>query len=95
MNSVVRTVFGAALLLTGASAAMAQSANPPAAAPAGQAAAANTAPNAGQTGTATVAAAAPAAQAQKPRGMIDNTDTYGGHDPNSTAGMREFFAPAY
>ena len=98
MSSLVRSVLGAALLLTGASAAMAQSANPPVAA------ASNNAPIANQTvqtGASTATAAtnnAPiAAQPKKAQraGVADNSDPYGGNDPNSTEGARAFFTPQY
>ena len=82
MSSVIRSVLGAALLLTGASAAMAQSANPP------------LANQTVQTNTATVASnnAPLAAQPQKPKANIaDKSDTYGGYDPNSLAGARAFW----
>ncbi len=100
MTLVVRSVLGAALLLTGASAAMAQSAKPVAS----TAAAASNAPVAGQTvqtaaSTATAESnnAPIAAQPQKPRrsGVSNNADPYGGNDPNSTEGMRAFFVPQY
>ena len=100
MSSVVRSVLGAALLLTGASAAMAQSANPPGASTA--TVASNNAPAAGQTvqNAASTATAAPnnaPVAAQKPRrsSVADNNDPYGGNDPNSTAGARAFFVPQY
>jgi hypothetical protein len=106
MSSVVRSVLGAALLLTGASAATAQSAKPPVVAQSGQTGAstatvaANNAPAAGQSGqtgasTAAVAVnnAPAAAPSQKTHnsGVSDKTDRYGGHDPNSTAGTRAFW----
>jgi|EndMetStandDraft_3_1072993.scaffolds.fasta_scaffold780443_1 hypothetical protein len=84
MSSVTRSVLGAALLLTGASAAMAQSANPPLANQTVQT----------NTSTATVASnnAPLAAQPQKPKANIaDKSDTYGGYDPNSLAGARAFW----
>jgi hypothetical protein len=89
MSSVIRSVLGAALLLTGASTAIAQ--NAPAAGQPVQTAATTTAATA-------PAATAPAAaqQPSKPRpGVTDNSDPYGGHDPNSAAGIRAFFEPAY
>jgi hypothetical protein len=85
MSSVVRSVLGAALILTSATAAMAQSA---------------TAPVANQTvqtgaSTATVATnnAPIVNQAPKPANKIvaDQADTHGGHDPNSLAGVRAFW----
>ena len=91
MSPVVRTVLGAALLLTSASTAMAQSANPPVANQPVQAGAATATP---QTGTATAAVAANAAtagQASRNSDVADNRDSYGGHDPNSTAGTRAFW----
>ncbi len=105
MSSVVRSVLGAALLLTGASAAMAQSYN----APAAQApqtgvytatAASNNAPvaaQAPQTGAYTATAAsnnAPVAgqpQQSHHSSLCDNTDRYGGHGANSIWGIRAFW----
>jgi hypothetical protein len=103
MSSVVRSVLGAALLLTGASAAMAQSANPPVANKSLQTgastatAAPNNAPVANQTvQTAASAATAASNNAPKSRSTVtDNSDPYGGNDPNSTAGARAFFVPQY
>ncbi|WP_088345786.1 MULTISPECIES: hypothetical protein [Rhodomicrobium] len=102
MSSVVRSVLGAALLLTGATAAMAAPGTPQAAGQAGApAAATNSAPVAYgsvQTG-ASAAIAAPAAvqpkKAPPATTLQDNNDPNGGHDPNSAAGMRAFFAPQY
>ena len=107
MSSVVHSVLGAALLLTGASAAMAQTANPPVAnqpAPAAASTAvvaSNNAPVANQTvqtgASAAIAAptaAAPiAAQPQKPasRDISDRADLYNGHGPNSLSGTRAFW----
>ena len=106
MSSVVRSVLGAALLLTGASAAIAASGTPPVAGQSVQTGAStatvasNSAPVAGQpvqTGAA-IAIAAPnnapiADRAQKSRnsGVADNTDVHGGHDPKSTEGVRAFW----
>ena len=105
MSSVVRSVLGVALLLTGASAAMAQSANQPVQTGATTATAATvSAPPAGQpaqagasTATAATANAPVAAQAKKVTrpNIADNSDPYGGNDPNSTAGARAFFTPQY
>jgi len=108
MSSVVRSVLGAALLLTGASAAMAQSAKPPVADQSRQtgavtgAVAANNAPVAGksvQTGAATAVAAPNAAAADQPRkrspSVPDNNAPFDGNDPNSTAAARAFFVPQY
>jgi hypothetical protein len=104
MSSVVRSVLGAALLLTGASAAMAASATPPAAtqpvpaAPATATAAPTNAPVVYQSVQTAASNNAPvAAQPQKShhQDVTDNNDPYGGHDPNSTAGMRTFFVPQY
>jgi hypothetical protein len=84
MSSVVRSVLGAALFLTGASAAMAQSANP---------SVVNQTVQTGAT-TATVATNnAPVADKSKSQNsnVTDNADTYGGHDPNSLAGVRAFW----
>jgi hypothetical protein len=89
MSSVVRTILGAALLATGASAAMAQYATPPAANQQVQVQA-STAP---ATVASNNAAVAPVTeQAQKPRSKVtDYSDPYGGHDPNSLAGARAFW----
>ena len=104
MSSVVRSVLGVALLLTGASAAMAQSANQTVQTGATTATAATVSAPAGQpaqggASTATAAATnAPAAsQAKKVTrpAVSDNSDPYGGNDPNSTAGARAFFTPQY
>jgi len=105
MSSLVRSVLGAALLLTGVSAVMAASGTPVAAqtaqAGATTAVAATNAPVANQTvqtGASTATNNAPvAAQPQKPRkpAIADNSDPYGGNDPNSTAGARAFFTPQY
>ena len=106
MSSVVRSVLGAALLLTSASAMMAASGTPAAAqsAQTGASTATAAAPVANQTvqtGASTAPAAsnnAPtAAQPKKPQraGIADNSDPYGGNDPNSTAGARAFFTPQY
>ena len=109
MSSLVRSVLGAALLLTGAFAAMAASGTPVAAQSAQTGAstataASNNAPVTNQpvqTGASTTVAAsnnAPIAEKpQKSRGssLADNSDPYGGHDPNSTAGARAFFTPQY
>jgi hypothetical protein len=92
MSSVVRSVLGAALLLTSASAAMAQSYSTPVA---------NNAPVASEPvqteAPATVVAAveAPVAvQSSRPRyaGLwCDNSDVYGGHGPNTLWGRRTFW----
>jgi hypothetical protein len=104
MSSLVRSVLGAALLLTGVSAVMAASGTPVAAqtaqAGATTAVAATNAPVANQTvqtGASTATNNAPAAaQPQKKKPAIaDNSDPYGGNDPNSTAGARAFFTPQY
>jgi hypothetical protein len=109
MSSVVRTVLGVALLLTGASAAMAASNNPPAGNQTVQAGASNTvaasnnAPVANQTvqtgASAAVVAPANAPAADKPRkappSVPDNNAPFAGNDPNSSAGMRAFFSPQY
>jgi hypothetical protein len=88
MSSVVRSILGAALLATGASAAMAQYATPPAANQQVQVQA-STAP---ATVASNNAAVAPVAEAQKPRSKVtDYSDPYGGHDPNSLAGSRAFW----
>ena len=92
MSSIARSVLGAAFLLTGASAAMAQSAYPPAGQPAQ--AGAYAAP-AGQPAPAGAYATAPApvvvSQAPKPTNIQDNSDLYGGHDPNSKQGTQAFW----
>jgi hypothetical protein len=105
MSSLARSVLGAALLLTGVSAVMAASGTPVAAQSAqtgaATAAAAPAANQTVQTGASTATAApnnAPvAAQPQQPRkpAIADNSDPYGGNDPNSTAGARAFFTPQY
>lgn len=88
MSSVVRSVLGAAFLLTGASATMAQYANPQ------YGGSAQVAPQA----SASTAASAPSAtyaaeQPQKPAQprVVDKSDVHGGHDPNSYAGTRSFW----
>ncbi len=106
MSSIGRSVFGAALLLTGVSAVIVASGTSPVAAQALQAGAStavvasNNAAVANQplpTGaaTATVATnnAAVAAPTQKSSrsGVADKSDPYGGFDPNSTAGVRAFW----
>lgn len=108
MSSVVRTVLGVALLLTGASAAMAASNNPPAGQQPIQVGASNIAPSNNapvanqtvQTGaSAAVVAPANAPVADKPRkappSVPDNNAPFAGNDPNSSAGMRAFFSPQY
>lgn len=91
MSSVVRSVLGAALLLTSASTAMAQTYSTPAPAQAEASAPVQT------EAPATVVAAveAPAAvQSSKPRyaGLwCDNSDQYGGHGPNTLWGRRTFW----
>ena len=109
MSSVIRSVLGAAILLAGASAAMAASDKPPVAdqrqtgATTATVGATNAAPadKSAQTGatTATVGATnAPVAdQAKKPRtpSVPDNNAASSGADPNSTAAMRAFFTPQY
>jgi hypothetical protein len=110
MSSVVRSVLGAALLLTGASAAMAASDIPPVAGQPRQTgastavAASNNAPVADksvQTGASTAVAAsnnAPIAdKSQKSLrpSVPDNNDPNGGNDPNSAAAARAFFVPQY
>lgn len=109
MSSVVRSVLGAALLVTGASAAMAASEKPPVADQSRQTgastaiAASNNGPVANQPiqAGASAAAAAPnnapvADQLQKRRSTVtDNNDPYGGNDPNSPAAARAFFVPQY
>jgi hypothetical protein len=84
MSSVVRSVLGAALFLTGASAAMAQSANQPVA---------NQTVQTGATATVATNNAPIVSQAPKPANKIvaDQADTHGGHDPNSLAGVRAFW----
>ena len=92
MNSVVRSVLGAALLLTGASAAMAASDNAPAANQTVQTSAPTALAAAPAAATAPIAAPV-ADQSKKTHraGVFDNTDPYGGHDPNSTKGTRAFW----
>ncbi len=106
MTSVVSSVLGAALLLTGASAAMAQSAPPPVANQPAQTdasaatAASTNAPVAYQSVQTSVSTAIPAstsapaaAQTSKVNHLIlcDNTDAYGGHGPNTLWGTRAFW----
>ncbi len=107
MSSVVRSVLGAALLLTGASPAMAQSYSPsvdeqPVQADAStETAASNNAPAAeqtDQTSASTVAAAADSTPIPEQSKKIhhagiwcDNTDPYGGHGPNTLWGVRAFW----
>jgi hypothetical protein len=98
MSSVVRTVLGAALLLTGSSAAMAQSDSAPAGYQSAQTStsatvvAANSAPAADQSGQ-TGAYSAIANQSPKPHnsGLCDKSDLYGGHSPASHWGTRAFW----
>jgi hypothetical protein len=99
MTSVVRSVLGAALLLTSASAVMAQSTparvanQQPAQAGATTAAAgSNNAATANQPVQAAGTATAAANAAPKPQPTVsDKSDPYGGHDPNSLAGTRAFW----
>jgi hypothetical protein len=101
MTSVVRSVFGAALLLTGASAAMAASGTAPVAGQSVQtgASTATTASNTvavtTQPGTTTTANNAPIADPAAPKthrsAVADKEDPYGGHDPNSSFGIRAFW----
>jgi hypothetical protein len=109
MSSVVRSILGAALLLTSASAVMAASDTAPPTDKSRQigastaTVASSNAPAAAQpaqapASTATAASnnAAVAGQPRKaPPKFIDNNDPYGGNDPNSAAGMRAFFTPQY
>jgi hypothetical protein len=92
MSSVVRAVLGAALLLTGASAAMAASDGPPVTYQSVQTAAPPAA-TAANTAVAATNAAPAAVQPQKSSrtDISDKSDRYGGHDPNSTAGNRAFW----
>lgn len=91
MSSVVRSILGAALLLTGASTAMAQSNTP--------VAYANTAaPSAAPTYAPSAAAPAntpSAGQYQKPPAVSvsveDREDNYGGHNKESLSGTRAFW----
>ena len=94
MSSVGRTILGAAFLLTGASAAMAQSANSQVAYQSPQAGT-SAAPVAYAT-TGTTASTAPAAgQYQKPPpvsvSVADREDTYGGNSKESLSGTRAFW----
>jgi hypothetical protein len=101
MSSVVRSVFGAALLLTGATAAMAASGTAPVAGQAVQTGsstattATNAVPVTGQPVQASVATAstAPVVEPQKPRrsNIADREDPHGGFDPNSSMGIRAFW----
>lgn len=101
MSSITRSVLGAALLLTSASAAMAQSATGPVVAYQGAATTttaaptnapvANNAPVAGQVTTYNSAPVVAQAPKPAPSAVADTSDTYGGHDPNSLAGARAFW----
>ena len=107
MSSVVRSVLGAALLLTGAPAAMAQSYDPAVAEQPVQTdastetAASNNAPAAeqtDQTSASTVVAAADSTPVPEQSKKIhhagiwcDNTDPYGGHGSNTLWGIRAFW----
>ncbi len=106
MSSVVRSVLGAALLLTGASAAMAQTYSAPVAAQSPQAggytavAASNNAPVAGQPVQASASTAVTASNnapvagqshpSNQPR-LCNNTDRYGGHGADTLWGVRAFW----
>lgn len=101
MSSVVRTVLGAALILTSASAAMAASDAPPAQEPVQTAAASDTAVAEGtvQTSTSTDAAAASSApvlaQSSKPHSpLCDNSDEHGGHGASTRWGLRAYWDQA-
>ena len=106
MSSVVRSVLGAALFLTGASAAMAASDTPPDAYQSGQAGASTAvvasnsttaAYQPSQPGAYTAVAASSSApladQSAKPlnSGLCDKADLYGGHAPASHWGTRAFW----
>jgi hypothetical protein len=101
MSSVVRPLLGAALLMTGASAVMAQSANPPVAYQAVQTSAPATpgstpvayqSPGAGASTPIAAANSTPISEAPKKHSSIcDNTDRYGGHEPSSHWGTRAFW----
>ena len=100
MSSIVRSVLGAALLLTSAAAVMAQSAparganEQPAQTGATTATAAQptNAPTANQPAQAGGTVTAAANAAPKPHSAVtDKADPYGGHDPNSLAGTRAFW----
>jgi len=102
MTSVVRSFLGAALLLTGASAAMAASDTPVA----GQArqTGTSTATVASTATSQTVQTSAPAALAapkvEQPKKAVnqtfsDNNDPNGGFAPGSTGAARAFFVPQY
>ena len=84
MSSVVRSILGATLLLTGASAAMAQSAYPPVA---------NQPVQAGASTATTAPLSAPIADQQaKPNPTVaDKADVHGGFDSKSNAGTRAFW----
>lgn len=103
MSSIVRSVLGAALLISGAPAAMAASDSSPAGYQSGQTSAAptvvaaNTAPAAEQsvpTGAYAASSSAPVAeQSTGPltKGLCDKADLYGGHAPASHWGTRAFW----
>ena len=105
MPSVVRSFLGAALLLTGASAAMAASDTPVA----GQArqtgtstatVASNNAPATSQTVQTSAPAALAAPKVDQPKKPVnqtfsDNNDPNGGFAPGSTGAARAFFVPQY
>lgn len=102
MRSIVRPILGAALLLTGASAAMAQTAGAPVAyatqaAPSNAPAPAYAAPSNAPAPTAYAAPSnVPApGQYQKPPPVAvsveDREDNYGGHSKESLSGTRAFW----
>ena len=84
MPAPVRSALAAALLLTGASAAMAASDAP---------GTANQTVQTSAPATATASSAPVASQADKPRptGFSDKADAYGGHAPESQQGVRAFW----
>jgi hypothetical protein len=108
MSSVIRSALGAALLLTGASAAMAQGYSSPGsyqsqpaaptAAPAPSSTPAAYQPPASNATTVAAYNAAPVAEQSPKRphtSLCDNTDAYGGHGPNTLWGIRAFWDNQY
>jgi hypothetical protein len=84
MSSIVRSVLGATFLLTGASAAMAQSAYAPAPSQPAQTSAA-------PATTAPVNTPIAEQQAKPNPAVADKADLHGGHDSKSPAGARAFW----
>lgn len=87
MHFVARSVLGAAMLLTGVSTAMAQSASPSAAYQSSQTSASQPAP----APTSAPTAYGYEAPKSKPVILSDREDLHGGFDPSSTRGARAFW----